>query len=201
MKNQLLSLAGAFLVLVFSFAVQAQPEQQRPVESSFEVTLSVLSGSAEASQKGELPASLSPIAKQLKSNFGLANLRLADTYVGRIGNGGNIQYKSLANIDNNSQAETPSFLDWTIAGLRNASTPNAYYIQSFRFGARVPLKVAGPPDQAGKTVSVLQYESIGLNVDRMTIGQNTPVLIGTIALPKADGGRVFLVLNVNPVGN
>jgi hypothetical protein len=49
--------------------------------------------------------------------------------------------------------------------------------------------------------SPIQYEGIGLTVDRMTTNTNAPVLIGTIALPKADGGRVFLVLNVSPATN
>jgi hypothetical protein len=131
----------------------------------------------------------------------LTSLRVADTYVGRIGNGGNINYKSLANIDTSAQPETPSFLDWTIAGLRNASNPNSFFMQAFRFGARVPVRVGGGADPNGKQLSVIQYESIGLNVDRLTVGENTPVLIGTIALPKADGGRVFLVLNVSPAAN
>jgi hypothetical protein len=49
--------------------------------------------------------------------------------------------------------------------------------------------------------SPIQYEGIGLTVDRMTATMNSPVLIGTVALPKADGGRVFLVLNVSPAAN
>jgi hypothetical protein len=162
------------------------------------VTLSVVSGSNDAGQRGELPSSLAPIAKQLRANFGITNLRLADTYVGRIGNGGNIQYKSLANIDSPTQAETPSFLDWTIAGLRSSAGPNMFFIQSFRFGARVPVRI-GAAEPGGR--ATVQYQDIGLNVDRMTIGQNSPVLIGTIGMPKADGGRVFLVLNVSPAAN
>jgi hypothetical protein len=181
--------------------VGAGAQEQRTPESSFEVTLSVVSGSNDSAQKSDLPQALAPIAKQLRSNFGLTNLRLADTYVGRIGNGGNINYKSLANIDSNSQPDTPSFLDWTIAGLRNATGANSFFIQAFRFGARVPVRVSGGPDTNGKPLTSIQYESIGLNVDRMTVGENTPVLIGTIALPKADGGRVFLVLNVSPASN
>ena len=193
-----LNIAACLLFFVIGAAAQAD---QRSAESSYEITLSVLSGSNDATQKGELPQSLAPIAKQLRSSFGLTNLRLADTYVGRIGNGGNINYKSLANIDTPSQPETPSFLDWTIAGLRNASNSNSFFMQSFRFGARVPVRLYGGPDATGKPVNAIQYESIGLNVDRLTVGENTPVLIGTIALPKADGGRVFLVLNVSPTAN
>jgi hypothetical protein len=170
--------------------------QTNPPENSFEVTLSVISGSNDG-QKGELPSALSPISKQLRSSFGLTNLRLADTYVGRIGNGGSIQYKSLANIDGNMQSSTPSFLDWQIAGLRNAAgAQNGMFIQAFRFGARVPIVIG-----ASANNSPVQYENIGLTVERMTASINAPILIGTIALPKADGGRVFLVLTVSPAAN
>jgi hypothetical protein len=200
MRTQLSLMKSAACLILFVLGAAAQTGQSSP-ESSFEVTLSVVSGSNDAAQKGELPQSLAPLAKQLRSSFGLTSLRLADTYVGRIGNGGNINYKSLANIDNASQPDTPSFLDWTIAGLRNASNANSFFMQGFRFGARVPVRVGHGFDPNGKPLSTIQYESIGLNVDRLTVGQNTPVLIGTIALPKADGGRVFLVLNVSPAAN
>ena len=186
----------SLLVLVSSSFAQGE---QRPVpESSYEVTLSVVSGSNDASQKGALPSLLSPIEKQLRSTFGFTNFRIADTYVGRIGNNGNIQYKSIANIDAAPRSDTPSFLDWQIAGLRNTANgpQNGVYMASFRFGARVPV-VIGPSANSAP----VQYEQIGLTVDRMTASINSPVLIGTVALPKADGGRVFLVLNVSPVTN
>ena len=196
-----INFAAAVLAVVSALVFGISAQSNSP-ENSFEVTLSVISGSND-SGKADLPSALGPISKQLRSSFGLNNLRLADTYVGRVGNGGSIGYKSLANIDSAAQSDTPSFLDWQIAGLRN-SAPGAgggFFIQAFRFGARVPVRVASGPDPNGKTTSSVQYESIGLNVDRMTLGENSPVLIGTIALPKADGGRVFHVLTVSPAGN
>jgi len=182
--------------------VSAQSDPQKPVETSFDVTLHVLAGSTDSGQRSDLPASLAPVAKQLRAQFGLANLRLADTYIGRIGNNGTIQYKSLADIEGRVQPETPSFLDWSIMGLRDITGPQkGFYIQAFRFGARVPVRVGGGADPAGKQMAPVQYESIGLTVERMTVGENLPVVIGTIASPKADGGRVFLVLTVSPAGN
>jgi hypothetical protein len=180
-------------LLIISLAVGTMA--QNPVESSFEVTLNVVAGSNDAAQRGELPQSLAPVAKQLRSTFGLSNLRLIDSYIGRIGNNGAMSYKSLANIDGTGQSGTPSFLDWQINGLRNTNNgvPNSVFINAFRFGARVPVVIGSN--------SPIQYESIGLSVDRMTASTNSPVLIGTVAMPKADGGRVFLVLTVSPAGN
>jgi hypothetical protein len=201
MREKLFTLTLFSLLFLLTTLTAAAQTNDRPPETSFEITLSVVSGSNDTGSRGELPQSLAPVAKQLRSTFGLTNLRLADTYVGRIGNNGTISYKSLANIDNNAQPDTPSFLDWTIGGLRNAAGSNAFYIQAFRFGARVPIRVSSGNDATGKALSTINYEAIGLNVERVTLAQSTPVLIGTIAMPKADGGRVFLVLNVSPASN
>jgi hypothetical protein len=191
----------AISVSLFILAVGIFAQDQRPagpVESSFEITLSVIASSNDSGQRRDLPQSLAPVARQLSSAYGVSNLRLVDSYIGRVGNNGAMTYKSLANIDGNVQSNTPSFLDWEIAGLRNTANgaPNSVFILSFRFGARVPVMI-GPSANS----SPIQYESIGLTTDRMTAAVNSPVLIGTVALPKADGGRVFLVLNVSPVTN
>ena len=198
MREKLFTLILFSLLFLLTTLTAAAQTNDRPPETSFEVTLSVVSGSNDAGSRGELPQNLAPVAKQLRSTFGLTNLRLADTYVGRIGNNGSISYKSLANIDAGGQTATPSFLDWQIAGLRNAmgGQPNSVYITSFRFGARVPIVIG----QGGGNAPI-QYEGIGLSVDRMTASMNSPILIGTVAMPKADGGRVFLVLNVSPASN
>lgn len=196
-EKLIVSTLFSLLFLLSALTATAQTND-RPMETSFEVTLSVVSGSNDSGQRADMPSSLAPVAKQLRSTFGLTNLRIVDTYVGRVGNNGAMSYKSLANIDANAQSNTPSFLDWQIAGLRNAVSggPSNVFIQAFRFGARVPVMIGasanGPP---------IQYENIGLTVERMTTNTNSPVLIGTIALPKADGGRVFLVLNVSPAAN
>ena len=198
MREKLFTLTLFSLLFLLTTLTAAAQTNDRPPETSFEVTLSVLSGSNEGGSRGELPSALGPVAKQLRSTFGLTNLRLADTYVGRIGNNGAMSYKSLANIDGSGQTATPSFLDWQITGLRNAfgGQPNSVFIMAFRFGARVPI-VIGP----GGNTAPIQYEGIGLTVDRMTASMNSPVLIGTVAMPKADGGRVFLVLNISPAAN
>jgi hypothetical protein len=190
-----ISLAAAAVAAIAALALGISAQTSQP-EGSFEVTLSVISGT-NGGGRSELPAALSPISKQLRSTFGLTDLRVADTYVGRIGSGGSIEYKSLANIDGNTQSSTPSFVDWQITGLRNAAgAQGGMFIQAFRFGVRVPVMI-GP----SASNSPIQYENIGLTIDRITAGINTPVLIGTIAMPKADGGRVFLVLTVSPAAN
>jgi hypothetical protein len=192
------TISVSLLILAVGIFAQGDQRPAAPIESSFEITLSVVAGSNDTAQRGELPQALAPVARQLRAAYGLSNLRLVDSYIGRIGNNGAMSYKSLTNIDGNAQSNTPSFLDWQIAGLRNAANgaPNSIFILSFRFGARVPVVIGQSANS-----SPVQYENIGLTIDRMTASLNSPVLLGTVALPKADGGRVFLVLNVSPVTN
>ena len=52
---------------------------------------------------------------------------------------------------------------------------------------------------AGRTSSVLAYESIGLTVNRLGLPERVPTLIGTLSLPRADG-TMFLVATVRPAG-
>ena len=198
----IIAILACFLFL-FSYSptsIYAQGDARPQAESSFEVMLSIVAGSNEPTQKNELPAALAPIAKQLRASFGFNSFRLADTYIGRVGNNGTISYKSLADINGRDQQDTPSFLDWNIVKLNNMAGANTFFIQAFQFGARVPVRISGPPDPSGKMTSSIQYESLGLTVDRLTVGANSPVLIGTIALPRTDG-RVFLVLTISPAAN
>jgi hypothetical protein len=52
----------------------------------------------------------------------------------------------------------------------------------------------------GKASDVVNYESVGLVVNRLAIPENRPTMIGTISLPKTSG-TVFLVLTVKPAVN
>jgi hypothetical protein len=201
MPNKLIS---TLALLFFSVAtVMAQPETRAAAEANYEITLNVLAGSNDQSERGELPPALSSISRQLKSSFGYSNFRMINTYLGRIGSGGNIEYKSLADIFGREQQaqDAPTFLEWRIGNLRPAGPGAAdpFLMNQFRFGARVPVRMSGV-DPAGKPVQSVNYESLGLNVDRLGIPVNSPALIGTISLPRADG-TVFLILTVKPVGN
>ena len=196
--------SAAFALLsVFASAVLSQTETRGSVEQSYEVTLNVFAGSNDPAQRSQLPASFSAISRQLKSSFGYSGFRMINTYLGRLGSGGNIEYKSLADIfDRDQQQDAPAFLEWRITGLRPSATggQNAFQINAFRFGARIPVRMTSGLDPAGKPRPDVNYESVGLNVDRLGIPENAPALIGTIALPRADG-TVFLILTVKPVAN
>lgn len=186
-----------------SSSIYAQSDNSKvQIEPSFEVALQVIVGSNEAASGSALPANLSAVVRQIKSNFAFTDYRIENTLVGRLGNTGNLEYKSISNIlGPGIDAETPSFLEWTLGGLKNAANDKGktiYQAQPFRFGARVPIRTSSYREEGGKTLSNVNYEAIGLSMNRVSLSENTPTLIGTLSLPKTTG-TLFLVLTIRTV--
>ncbi len=185
------------LVGAASVGIYGQAEG-RPVEPSYEVSLQLIVGSNDPAARPEIPANLGSISKQLKSSFAFSNYRLAGTFLGRVTNAGNFEYKSTTNIFGQESEKTrPTFLDWSLIDLRRgptASGQRGFQAQVFRLGARVPVTVSMIAE-SGKSNSVVNYESIGLTLAKVGLAENSPTLIGTLNLPGADG-TVFLVMTV-----
>ena len=187
----------AMIFVALPFVARAQNDQFK-IEPSYDVILQVVIGGDE---KGgtKLPNNLDGIAKQLKANYQFNDYKLANTYVGRIANGGNFEFKSLSNmLGRPAETETPSFLEWSIGGMRtgiNAAGKGNMFLNVFRFGARIPIRV-NARDEAGKVFPV-NYESIGLSSARVTLTEGTPTLIGSLSLPTSDNS-MFLVLTLKP---
>jgi hypothetical protein len=195
--------AYSFFVLTLFFLASissshAQSNTVEQLEPSYEVALHVVIGSNEPVAGVNLPAGLAGISKHLKGNFAFSNYRLANTFLGRISNTGNIEYKSVSNIlGQETDAESQTFLDWSMANFR--VVPNGFQARSFRFGARVPVKVGSVKDSTGVVNPVINYESIGLSMNVIGLPANTPTLIGTISLPKTTG-TIFLVATIRTAG-
>lgn len=189
------------LVLVSSIISFGQSDPPKPplqVEPSYDVSLHLLIGSNEGS-KSDLPASLANVSKQLKANFSFTNYRLASTFLGRISNNGNFEYKSAGNLFGKEAEGTPqTFLEWTVANFRSMPTAKGqpgFQAQAFRFGARVPVQTTILQGEGGKGSPVYNYESIGLSIGKIGLGENTPTLVGTLNLPGANG-TIFLVMTI-----
>ncbi|HLA96187.1 MAG TPA: hypothetical protein VK612_10730 [Pyrinomonadaceae bacterium] len=201
--KKLASIVFIAAVIVFGGRVSfSQNDSKAAAEPNYEAMLYVILGSDDTTQRGELPKGLTAVSRQLHDNFSYQNYKLVNTYIGRVANTGSLEYKSVSNIFGAEQTgDVPSFLEWTVSGVRSgqaAGGAESVQIQAFRFGARVPIKLTYIRDESGKQSSSINYESVGLTVNRTGIAGNTPTLIGNIALPKTTG-TVFLVLTVRPV--
>ena len=179
------------IFLAFSTA-SAQTDSGQQAEPTYELSLQVVIGSNEPGPGTSLPQNLSGISRQLKNNFSFSNYRLATTFLGRISNNGNLEYKSISNIlGQESESDAQSFLDWSIVNLR--SMPRGFQARTFRFGARVPVQTGtGLGDKV-----ITNYENVGLNMTTLGLPANTPTLLGTVSLPKTSG-TIFLVATIRP---
>lgn len=190
----LLSILLASWLNLFGQADNTQPR----VEASYEVKLQLIVGSNDDSKNSLPPDLRGGVTEQLRSNFGFSGYRLDNTFVGRVGGSGSFEYKSIWNTAG-TDADSPSFLEWSLGRLRSATNEKGQAVllaEPFRFGARVPVKVS-TVTEGGKTLTSVNYESIGLTVNRVSLAPNTPTLIGTLSLPKT-AGTIFLVLTVRP---
>lgn len=190
-----------FLQLTILFAVflgtasiaSAQSDDKLRSEPNFEINLNVLIGSNDAG-RADLPAGLAGVTKQLRSTFPYSSYRVASTFMGRVGNIGSFNYKSVADLlGPQTDGDPATFLEWSVGNIRVVE--NGYLAQSFRFGARVPVKTMITTGEPGKSTQVVNYEAIGLNFARVGVPENVPTLLGTLTLPRTNG-TLFLVMTV-----
>lgn len=175
---------------------QADPNQK--IEPSYNVALQLVIGSNDAGARGELPADLAAVSRQLKSSFSFSNYRLGSTLMGRISNTGNYEYKSLSNIFGaESGAPQQTFIEWSLNNFRvmpTARGQNGFQMQGLRFGARVPVLMSNL-SESSKSMPIYNYEPIGLNLTKVGLPENVPTLIGTLNLP-GTSGTIFLIMTV-----
>ena len=200
-KNFFLFSIVSFIFLIGVVTSASAQVETKQIEPSYEAVLQLIVGSSDTSIKGDLPPNLSTVSRQIKNNFTFANYRLANTFVGRIANTGSFEYKSLSDMfGQESSSDSRTFLEWTLGGLR--AVPDAgqtsFQAQSFRFGARVPVKTGQTKNSEGQIIDIINYESVGLSINRTSLGENKPTLIGTLSLPKTNG-TLFLVLTIKAV--
>lgn len=158
----------------------------------YEVVLHTIVASNNAGGKTDVPQALSSVVKKLKINFSFNNFRVTTTYLERVSNTGGVEFKSFAPIPNAS----PIFSEWTLNGLRsvqNSRGQASIQIQGFRYGQRVPIKIGGGGN------SPINYENIGLTLNRFGLSVGEPTVIGTLST--ANDELMFLVLTVNSMEN
>jgi len=188
--------SSLLLVLSVTSAAWAQAVPTPPVEPSHDVTLQVIIGTNDGAGQ-PLPAELNNISRNLKGNFSFTNYRVAETFLGRIGNRGDLEYKSIFNLtDQKADTEPQTFFEWSIRGLKtvkDTSDKTVLQAETLRFGGRVPVKFT--QDASGKLSPMINYEAIGLNLQRLTFPVGTPTLVGSITMTKSLG-TMFLVITV-----
>ncbi|MEP6944506.1 MAG: hypothetical protein ABJA02_01215 [Acidobacteriota bacterium] len=186
-----------FLIAIFALAAaaaSAQPDRPVPKEGNFEVALQVVQGSDDPAARSELPSSLANVSKQIRSAIPYTSYRITNTYLARVANTGSFEYKSVGDrLGQTIGSGQPSFLEWSIGGLQLAGDGST--AQSFRFGARVPVKTTLGPAETGGPREIFNYEPIGLNLARVSVADKVPTLLGTLMLPSSNS-TLFLIVTI-----
>ncbi len=200
--NQIKTLLLGIVVSVVLCLVPAAGFGQVSVEPSYEVSLHLLVGSNETGSKETLPPNLLAVSQNLKTNFAFSNYRLGATFLGRVSNTGDFNYKSLSNIfGKETDFKSQSFLEWSVRTLQSAPTAKGgqgFHARTFIFGARVPVTTMMVKDKEGMEQPFVNYEPIGLTLNKLGLPENVPTLVGTLNLPGAND-TIFLVMTVKPV--
>lgn len=199
-KPKFIFKAFLFLTVLSAANLFAQTtDKQPPAAPCYEVILQILTASNGAGEKSSLPATLSGVVKKLKTNYNFADYRLTGTFLQRTSD--SIEYKSLLNPFLQSEDKTtPVFSDWSLRNLRNLSSSNGRNViqfDGFRFGARIPVVVSTVVEEGGKTKPIINYEQIGITITRLSLSENEPTVIGSLATSKPDE-LMFLVLTAKP---
>lgn len=185
------TIAAFFVVCLMSLTNSFAQTETKQAEPTYEVILHILTASNTASDKSSVPPTLSNAVKKLKTIYSFSNYRLDSTYIGRIANTGNFEFKSVSNSSSQNQANIlPIFSEWTLNGLQKLPTANgqnSLQFQIFRFGQRIPISSSGG----------VNYEQIGLTVQRFGMSENVPTVIGSLSTAKPDE-LMLLILTVKP---
>ena len=189
-----------FLLVLCASSAFAQSENRQPqADPCYEVVLQILVASNNASDKTSLPPTLANVVKKLKTNYNFSDYRLTTTFLQRTSS--SIEYKSLINdFGQTAERPAPVFSEWSLRNLRNlpgAGGRNLIQFESFRFGARIPIIIAKTNEESGRTTPVINYESIGITTSRLSLNENEPTIVGSLATSKPDE-LMFLVLTVKP---
>lgn len=196
--NFIFKFSAILFVTIFCYAaVFAQTDIKTPSEQSYEVVLQIVNASKTANGKTPVPASLSGVVKKLQENYTNLNYYLSATFYQRIANNGNLEFKGISVIPN-QDFYAPVFSDWSFAQLVGGTDrqgANAVQIRSFRFGQRVPVRVARLKSEDDKAAPVINYEGVGLTMQKVNLPENSPTIIGNFPGSSADDLQ-FLILTV-----
>lgn len=172
-----------------------QAEESSP--ESFEAILYILVDAAGERKGSKLPGSFDPVIRDIRGNFGVQDLLIADSLLGRLSTSGSLDVKAISNAFGTPKTQDhSSFVDWRLTNLRRLQSGGsgaAYSFQSFSFVSRIPFALAN----AGNDVSrqPINYETLNLTLNRLSVQDDKPSLIGVLSQPKP-GGNVYLVLKV-----
>lgn len=194
------TLVLCLFVLLFGVTAQAQTgesknDNQQIIPASYEINLQLLATTENNSEK--LPANFSAIEKKLKTAFGQSNFRPVLSMLNRTSEKGVLTVKAVSSLNQIPGIDKyTSFVQFSLNGLRGENAE--VKIDTLRFDLRIPIFTTVA--QEGQSVSAVNYESIGITANPLSVSINEPTIIGTLTTSRP-GELLVLVLTVNPETN
>lgn len=189
----------ALLLLLAAVAAAAQTDEKKQIDASYEIVLHVVVASNSGNEKSDIPSALSGVIGRLKKDYTYKNYNLAATFLERISVNGVVGHTGVLNQLDQARLNRVYYSDWELSGLRSGKDEkgvDSIQFQGFNFGAKVPVVVA--VNAKGDGEQVINYQNIGLRINRFNLPENVPTIVGSLATPKTEE-FIFLVLTVRPV--
>lgn len=179
------------LIAFMSNAVFAQSDPRAVADTTYEVTLHVLSTSR--SKKSEVPSSLATAVKKLRSSIEISDLALEATYLERTS--GAVYYKGPRSLmPAGQQPGVDNYCEWGFRFARGAGGESpAIIVDGFRFGTRMPVAVGTErPDGTKPSIS---FEWLGITDARFKLNDGEPTLVASLIGP-SPSEMIFVYLTV-----
>lgn len=166
-----------FLLLLFAVTTSAQtPNNEVQNEKCCEIIVQTITGTTDTTAKSDLPKNLVDIGNKLKSIFAFSSYRLSKTQIFRSSEG----FEQKDSFNESSTSE-----EVALRGLKQ--TQSNFHLDYFRFSLLLR--------------TLKSINETAFTVKRFSIASNTPTLLGSVSLPKADKSfdeAAFIVLTVKP---
>jgi hypothetical protein len=203
-KPRFLFLAALALFVVSPASLTALGQNSKSPATSvrgdrinYEVHLQLLLAANEAGEKANLPPSLDPIIRQLKSSLSFTNYRLAATFVNRVKDGGSVESKGLvpSNLFTLSAANPlpPAFYEFTLTKMKVDDDLTQIDIDRLRFGFQIPV-ITAMAQGGGNTLAmpVINYQPASI-IAEINLREGTPTVVGTMNTSRSDQILVLVI--------
>jgi hypothetical protein len=154
----------------------------------------LLVGSNGGGESPALPSGLGAVAREIRANLLVNQVRVGATFQHRADGGGRLEIKGVAasvftSAAPNSQG-APTFYESNTSQLKivGDGAQSVLQLDSFRFGLRIPIQTVG----AGGVPNV-NYESVGI-AGGVSIPLGEPTVVGSLSVGRPDETLILVLL-------
>lgn len=167
-----------------------------PANLNLDLQVQLLVASNTGSEPGALPNGLGGVAREIRSNLNVGQVRLGATLSHRIEVNTRLEVSGvatafLASPTSNAQY-TPTFYNYGVQSIKlvDAGTTNEMLqLNPFRFSLNVPVQTGAPKADGQPSIN---YQNVGVTT-HATIRIGEPTIIGTLNTGRPDETLVLVV--------